>query len=70
MSTVKVISTGRSPHLPKGVVIVVSVPDAQVLVDKGAAYYEGEEPKEKAEVSHTPKKDAEGEPSAKKTRKK
>jgi hypothetical protein len=26
--------------------------------------------KEKAEVSHTPKKDAEGEPSAKKTRKK
>lgn len=38
---VKVISTGRSPHLPQGVEVVLPEADAEVLVSKGAAVYEG-----------------------------
>jgi hypothetical protein len=68
MSLVKVISTGRSPHLPKGAVVELRKEDAQILVAKGAAYYEGET-KEKVQVIHVVK-DAEGEPTKKRNRKK
>jgi hypothetical protein len=69
MKLVTVISTGRSPHLPKGAVVTLPAPDAQVLVDKGAAYYEGEEPKEKEQQTHV-NKETEIEPTKKRTRRK